>query len=157
MTREEATEKLKIILEEATEYEEAVCYVTSCDADALDMAIRALETPPNDNWEGYSKRLWKNAYERGKADARQRWIPVSERLPEYGVSVLTYDGICYCVEKRIPTIRDDNGEPIFGEWWVSDDYDESNSEYYPNLRDGACIAWMPLPEPYKAESEDNNG
>ena len=85
----------------------------------------------------------------------QRWIPVSERLPEYGVAVLTYDGICYCVEKRIQAIRDENGEPIFGEWWVSDDYDESNSEYYPNLRDGACIAWMNLPEPYKEESEDN--
>ena len=79
----------------------------------------------------------------------QRWIPCSERLPEYGVAVLTYDGSCYSVEKRIPTIRDDNGEPIPGEWWVSDDYDESNSVYYPNLRDGACIAWMPLPEPYE--------
>ena len=83
-----------------------------------------------------------------------RWIPVSERLPDYGVAVLTYDGSCYSVEKRIPTIRDDDGEPISGEWWVSDDYDESNSEYYPNLRDGACIAWMPLPEPYEAESEE---
>ena len=79
----------------------------------------------------------------------QGWIPVSEGLPEYGVAVLTYDGNCYSVEKRIPTIRDDNGEPISGEWWVSDDYDESNSEYYPNLRDGACIAWMPLPKPYE--------
>lgn len=114
------------------------------------MAIKALERADLDE---YSSRLWKNAYERGKADAEQRWIPVSERLPEYGVSVLTYDGICYCVEKRIQAIRGDNGEPIFGEWWVSDDYDESNSEYYPNLRDGACIAWKPLPEPYTAESE----
>ena len=122
--------------------------------DAVDVAIKALETPPNDNWEGYSKRLYKSAYGRGKADAEQRWIPVTERLPEYGVSVLTYDGICYCVEKRIPVIRDDNGEPISGEWWVSGDYDESNSEYYPNLRDGACIAWMPLPKQFKAESEN---
>lgn len=89
-----------------------------------------------------------------KALEQTRWIPVSERLPEYGVAVLTHDGICYCVEKRIPAIRDDNGDPISGEWWVSDDYDESNSEYYPNLRDGACIAWMPLPEPYRAESEE---
>lgn len=35
---------------------------------ALDTAIKALEAPPNDNWEGYSSRLWKAAYERGKAE-----------------------------------------------------------------------------------------
>lgn len=40
--REEAIAKLKAILEEATAYENAVCYVTSCDADVLDMAIKAL-------------------------------------------------------------------------------------------------------------------
>ena len=43
MTREEAKEKLKDILAEATENEDAVCYVTSYDAEALDMAIEALE------------------------------------------------------------------------------------------------------------------
>lgn len=85
--------------------------------------------------------------------AQPGWISCSERLPEYGVAVLTYDGSCYSVEKRIPTVRDDNGEPISGKWWVSDDYDESNSEYYPNLRDGACIAWMPLPEAWEGEQE----
>lgn len=36
--------------------------------EALRVAIKALEAPPNDNWEGYSKRLWKSAYERGKAE-----------------------------------------------------------------------------------------
>ena len=85
---------------------------------------------------------------------RQKWIHCSERLPEYGVAVLTYDGSCYYVEKRIPTIRGDNGEPISGDWWVSDDYDESY-RYYPNLRDGACIAWMPLPEPYSPGCTDD--
>lgn len=81
----------------------------------------------------------------------QRWIPCSERLPEYGVAVLTYDRHCFCVEKRIPTIRDDEGEPITGDWWVSDDYDEYDGDYYPNLRDGACIAWMPLPTAYRED------
>lgn len=83
------------------------------------------------------------------AQPEPHWIPCSERLPEYGVAVLTYDGHCFCVEKRIPTIRDDEGEPITGDWWVSDDYDEYDGDYYPNLRDGACIAWMPLPECYR--------
>jgi len=77
------------------------------------------------------------------------WIPCGERLPEYNESVLTWDGYVFCIEKRIPYIRDDDGEPIEGDWWVSDEYDEYESEFYPNLRDGAAIAWMPLPEPYR--------
>ena len=84
-------------------------------------------------------------------EPESKWIPVSERLPEYYEPVLTWDGHCYFVEKRIPTIKADNGEPIRSDWWVSDDYDEFDSDYYPNLRDGACIAWMPLPEPYREE------
>ena len=88
------------------------------------------------------------------AQPEPRWIPVTERPPEYGEAVLTWDGNCYCVEKRIPFIRDDDGEPIYSDWWVSDDYDEEESDYYPNLRDGACIAWMPLPKPYEKEEEN---
>ena len=83
------------------------------------------------------------------AQPEPHWIPCSERLPEYNESVLTWDGYAFCIEKRIPYIRDDDGEPIEGDWWVGDEYDEYESEYYPNLRDGAAIAWMPLPEPYR--------
>ena len=43
MTREEAINHLKDILAEATETEHAVCYVTNEDADALEIAIEALE------------------------------------------------------------------------------------------------------------------
>lgn len=86
------------------------------------------------------------------AQPEPKWIPCSERLPEYYEPVLTWDGHCYFVEKRIPAIKADNGEPIRSDWWVSDDYDEFDSDYYPNLRDGACIAWMPLPEPYREEN-----
>ena len=46
MSREEAIEKIKMILAECTEDEDAVCYVTFDDADALDMAIKALEQEP---------------------------------------------------------------------------------------------------------------
>ena len=43
MIRQEAIKKLKDILEEATETDNSVCYVTSDDADALKMAINSLE------------------------------------------------------------------------------------------------------------------
>lgn len=46
MTREETIERLKMILVEATSHEDAVCYVTSNDADALEIAIKALEQEP---------------------------------------------------------------------------------------------------------------
>ena len=84
-------------------------------------------------------------------DAEPHWIPCSKKLPEYFEPVITWDGHCYFVEKRIPYIRDEDGNPIKGKWWVSDDYDEEETDYYPNLRDGAAIAWMPLPEPYEVE------
>ena len=43
MNREEAISNLKMILEEVTETDEAVCYVTSNDAETLILAIKALE------------------------------------------------------------------------------------------------------------------
>lgn len=43
MTREEAIENVKGILEEATQYENAVCYVTSVDEEPLKIAIADME------------------------------------------------------------------------------------------------------------------
>lgn len=118
MTREESAERLKMILEEATADEDAVCYVTSDDADALEMAIKALE---------------------------QRWVPVSERLPEQPYGCLV-------------TIEDE--EPMTGQWfenilpyfvgWDGERWNDADGVRCPF----EVIAWMPLPEPYKAESED---
>ena len=43
MNEQEAIKKIKDILEEATSCENAVSYVTSCDENALRLAIEALE------------------------------------------------------------------------------------------------------------------
>lgn len=60
------------------------------------------------------------------------WIPCSERLPEEdGKYLVTMNG--YVSKKPIV------GTSIFV---------TSTKEWYPN-----CIAWMPLPEPYKEEGE----
>lgn len=62
--------------------------------EAFDMAIKALEAPPNDNWEGYSKRLWKAAYERGKTDAEQ-----TNALDKARAEIAAYGSIWveYCI------------------------------------------------------------
>ena len=49
MTREEALFKAKNVLDEATAYEDAVCYVTGDDREWFDMAIKALEQQPCDD------------------------------------------------------------------------------------------------------------
>jgi uncharacterized protein YukE len=63
MTREEARSILQALVTHYNAFSE--------ESAAICMAIEALEAPPNDNWEGYSSRLWKSAYERGRADAEQ--------------------------------------------------------------------------------------
>ena len=74
-----------------------------------------------------------------KAEAEQepKWIPVSERLPEDGTWNLFTDGKNVSVERY----KSDAIDHFFPEGrWFS----------FENV-----IAWMPLPKPYKAESEDN--
>lgn len=56
----------------------------------------------------------------------QKWIPCSERLPEYGQPVLTYN------------LEDD-------EYEINHIIDEEDGEWFIHGVD----AWMPLPKPYK--------
>ena len=59
-----------------------------------------------------------------------RWVSVTEWLPEYGESVLCYyEDDDYGVNR---IIDDEDGE------WLID----------------GVVAWMPLPEPYRKETED---
>lgn len=78
-----------------------------------------------------------------------RWIPVSERLPEereWYLVVLKEKDTNF---QLIPRVADyiGNGE---NKWRVIDE--ESMPQEYLNILE--CVAWMPLPEPYGAESEE---
>lgn len=73
---------------------------------------------------GYSDKLWKAAYERGKAETEPRWIPVTERLPK------PYE---YCLWTTT------DGRVIYHHC------DGLFSNY---------IAWMPLPKPYERSEDE---
>lgn len=79
-----------------------------------------------------SRESHKMAIEALKAEPR--WIPVSKRLPEeYGVYLVTIgESTDFCIWNK-------------KEWgW------ESRKGWEPNVE---ITAWMPLPEPWKGESE----
>lgn len=85
-----------------------------------DNKLRAIETD--------------TAYECGKH--ANRWIPVSERLPEKDVNVLAYH-------------RNESFDYQYVSW--IDDYSGRWCGFIGSLSD-EVLAWMPLPEPY-VESE----
>lgn len=108
MTNQEAINELQLAIDLIKQ--DGKDWLDERDIPILDMAISALE----------------------KQD-KQRWIPVSERLPEDDTEVLVY-----LFSRPSPYIA-----------WVSDchwytEEFEIEKENYP-------IAWMPLPEPYKGE------
>jgi hypothetical protein len=72
-----------------------------------------------------------------------RWIPVSEGLPEVGSEVL----VCFDFKgKRSVYISNFYGDGEFH--GLDDEYLTPNGRKYRK-----AVAWMPLPEPYKAERE----
>lgn len=96
----------------------------------------------------YADRLWEIAYKRGKAEAE--WIPCSERLPkEDGKYLVFYEGtiigswieIMWYGEPEMPNV-DVSGKHFY----------RSDSEWGDIIYD-EVLAWMPLPKPYREESE----
>lgn len=71
------------------------------------------------------------------------WILVSERLPEEEKTVMA--STKYCIYPEAKYTKENGWE------WAY----EAGADYWTELED--VTAWMPLPKPYKAESEDQNG
>ena len=68
---------------------------------------------------------------------QERWIPVSERLPEKNIEILvTTEWGEVTIAKRFYN----------GDWFIREDASNANTD--------DIVAWMPLPQPYEAESEN---
>ena len=79
--------------------------------------------------EEYSKM----AKELAELRQQNRWIPVSERLPDYNEEVLITNGKYVTIDTRCFLENTEDGEAYT---WDINGWDD-------------VIAWMPLPEPYK--------
>lgn len=93
------------------------------------------------------------------AQPEHRWIPCSERLPEFDVKVLAYvknkdpegrfnkDGIYTAtLEDKVP-VHDPEGKKNF---WGIPGYDSEWTVWsWSYFTEPNVLAWMPLPEPYK--------
>ena len=120
--------------------EEAIGYLKGADvtvgrepntktAEALEMAIESLE--------------------------QTQWIPVSERLPEIKQHVLLS---CYgrVIYGRMISEDGNSGYPVFE---ICDSVGEKRpivleTTVHSKYTTSRIKAWMPLPQPYKAESEE---
>lgn len=93
---------------------------------------------PNENDEQFMDRLVEELEDMPPVAPTQKWIPVSERLPKHGGRYLisVFDGI-----NRRTTIAP--YLPRSKAWTMV-----GRRAYWK------VIAWMPLPEPYEAESEE---
>lgn len=146
MTREEAIKWLKTF---------KGCTGMAELSQAFGVAIEALEQEPCKEQEIYEK-AYKEGYDKGWSDGNfigaNRWIPISERLPEVNQRVLvtSYGRVCYAM---MTSVDGNSGNPVFR---LQDSLNERvvcETTVHSEFTTSRIIAWMPLPEPYKTESE----
>ena len=113
MTNEEAIEHIKLIL--LRDRNNELHFVSHDEEIALNIAIKAIEERPTGEW-----------------------IPVSERLPEFGDEVLTYSNSGFIEKQRLEN-------PYYKHW---ENQENAWSEF------DEVIAWMPMPKPYKKGEEE---
>ena len=108
-------------------------------------AIEKLSGNNADKMLDIAQDIYNTAFVRGKnymtLEQEPRWIPVSERLPKKSGNYWCTFGGTNLTGKDYYTTESD-AKKIFDE-----------PEEYVGWQTQNVIAWQPLPEPYKAESE----
>lgn len=102
------------------------------------------------------QRAFDEGYERGRADRPQgKWIPCSERLPEkrdwyLGIFKEPDTGWINPLPFICDYLLGMKTKYTTKEGWILKDCTdrEEHIDYYFNLE---CVAWMPLPQPYKGK------
>jgi hypothetical protein len=108
------------------------------EANLEKLVETAVDAALDFEYEGKTIREW--VQEIAEADYVGKWIPVSERLPEEGKTVMASTNYGIYPEARY-------SEKYGWKWpW------EVGEDYWTEIVD-SVEAWMELPEPYKAESE----
>ncbi len=113
--------------------------------DGIKALNKLPSAQPDYDLSHYSDKLWKAAYERGKAEAEPRWIPCDIAMPSepFGCLVTVWD------EEPMTGEMFENLLPYFV-GWDGEQWNDSDGEQCPF----EVIAWMPLPEPYREETEN---
>ena len=114
---------------------QAAIYIASGYCHPANVAEELAKLPSVDiDLSGFCDKLWRLAYERGKAErAKEKWIPCSERMPDRTGR--------YLVTNR-----------KWGEWETTWNIYYADKEAW--LWDTEIVAWMPMPEPYKEGEQD---
>ena len=150
MTREEAKRVLEIHLEHWQRLtKEKICTEQEGaeTISALNMAIEVLKN--FDYYKSQCKSYEETIKKLTETLNQQRWIPVSERLPKScGMYIVTRK--IYDCPDTAPIIMSDESWFDGQNTWHNDNRINHKRGYLSDV-----IAWMPLPEPYKAESEDD--
>lgn len=116
MTNEEVIKRLKDILEEVTETDNSVCYVTSDDMDTLKAAIKALEQQTSGDC------VSRDTFKRAVSELTY-WHPTTDGRLEVGGA---FDNTVYKVEdvwrltRELPSVTP---QPKVGKWIDVDSLD----------------------------------
>lgn len=136
MTRKEIINEINCLLFELDNGDDAVSYLTQNDVNWLKENIKALEQ--EQKWIPVTERLPENAKHKGA------FCPKYYVMTEYGVTEGWYNPDVKCWYALLWFM-----DGRFEEWNINIDKGD-----IPKLvKNVPVIAWMPLPEPYRTERE----